>query len=145
MRRRHATRFEPFQMDRRSQIRQSRVAHVLYLEVYPQSRKRLRLRLRPVLLEATASIQNLGWNGRGCLRPLCLIGSFFPNRTKFACGPVLIDRLQIPSQHHRWKWEPAQEFLKICSHGTLALERLDPTKSRQKLRIKLPKQFHLGQ
>src|SRR6266513_2647756 len=74
---------------------------------------------------------------------LCRRGSFFPYRAEVARGTVLVNRLQVPPQENRRQWKPTQEFFKIHSQRVLALERPEPTKRGQELRVKLLEQLHL--
>src|SRR6266480_6839797 len=128
-------------MERCSQMRRSRMMHPFFFEAC--LRRNRALRVRPLLLEETASIQNLGRNWRGRFRQLRFLGSFFPYCAEVARGPVLINRLQVPPQENRRQWEPTQEFFKIHSQRVLALERPEPTKRGQELRVKLLEQLHL--
>src|SRR5262245_40540956 len=97
----------------------------------------------PFFLENTAPIQNLGGHRRACLRSLGFLGSLFPHRTELSGSVVLINRFQVPTQNNCGKRQPAEEFFKIRSHRSFAFERLDSTKRRQKLCVKLPKQCYI--
>jgi hypothetical protein len=57
---RHAARTELFQMQRRSQMWRSRMMHPFFFEA--SLRRNRALRVRPLLFEQTASIQNLARN-----------------------------------------------------------------------------------
>jgi len=124
-----------------SQMRRSRMTHSFFFKAC--FRCNGALCRRPLLFEQTASIQNLGRNRGGRFRQLRLLGSFFPYRAEVARGPVLINRLQVPPQENRRQWQPTQEFFKIHSQRVLALERPEPTKRGQELRVKLLEQLHL--
>src|SRR5256885_109534 len=123
------------------EMRRSRMTHPFFFKAC--FRCNGALCRRPLLFEQTASIQNLGRNRGGRFRQLRLLGSFFPYRAEVARGPVLINRLQVPPQENRRQWQPTQEFFKIHSQRVLALERPEPTKRGQELRVKLLEQLHL--
>jgi hypothetical protein len=57
---RYADGIDLLEMNRRPQVRLSRVIHFFFFEVGPASRTRLWPRVSPFLLENTASIQNFG-------------------------------------------------------------------------------------
>ncbi len=128
-------------MKRRSQMRRSRMTNAFFFKACLRCNGALRV--RPLLFEPTASIQNLERNRRGRFSQSRLFGSFFPHGAEVARCPVLINRPQIPSQENGRQWQPTQEFFKVHPHRMLALERPEPVKSGQKLRIKLSQQLHL--
>src|SRR6266480_3844383 len=129
-------------MERCSQMRRLRMTHSFFFETC--FRRNGVLCRRPLLFEQTASIQNLGGNRGGRFRQLRLLGSFFPYRAEVARGTVLVNRLQVPPQENCRQWKPTQEVFKIHSQRVLALERPEPAKGGQELRVKLLKQIHLG-
>jgi hypothetical protein len=128
------------ELNRRLQMRQARMTQLFFFEVDPVSRAHLWLRILPFLLENTAPIQNLGGHRKVRLGSLGFFRPLFPHCAEISGGVVLIDWFQVPSQNNCGKRQSAKEFFKIGSDGSLAFQRLDSAKCRQKLWIELPKQ-----
>src|SRR5205823_11979859 len=116
-------------MDSRSQMRRALMMHEFFFETFLLHVEALRR--RPFLFKQTASIQDLWRNPRCRFSSFRLLGSFFPDRTEIARGPVLINQLKVPSSQNRRQRQPAQEFFKIHSHRVFALERSEPEKRGQ--------------
>src|SRR4029077_2425998 len=140
---RHADGIDLLELNRRAQMRGSRMTHLFFFEIRALLRPHSTSRVHPFLLETAASIQNLNRNRRTRFCSFCLFGSFLPYCAELARGFVLVNRSQVPTQDYRGERQTLEDFFKIRSHATLAFERFDPAKRAQKLRVQLPEQFHL--
>lgn len=135
---RRADGIDLFELNRRAQMRGLRMMYLFFFEIRALLRTHSKLRIHPFLLENAASIQNLNRNRRTRFCSFRLFGSFLPDCAKLARGFVLVNRPQVPTQDYCGDWQTPEEFFKIRSHATFALERFDPAKRGQKLRVQLP-------
>jgi hypothetical protein len=134
---RHADGIDLLELNRRAQMRGSRMTHLFFFEIRALLRTHSTSRIRPFLFENTASIQNFNRNRRTRFCSFRLYGSFLPDCAEFSRGFVLVNRPQVPTQDYCGDWQAPEDFFKIRSHATFVLERFDPAKRGQKLRVQL--------
>jgi hypothetical protein len=140
---RHADGIDLLELNCREQMRGSRMTYLFFFEICALLGRHSTPRIRPFSLENAASIQNLNRNRRTRFCSFRVFGSFLPQCAELARGIVLLNRPQAPTQDYRGERQTPEDFFKIRSHATLALERFDPAKGGKKLRVQLPEQFHL--
>lgn len=140
---RHADGIDLLELNCREQMRGSRMTYLFFFEICALLGRHSTPRIHPFSLENAASIQNLNRNRRTRFCSFRVFGSFLPQCAELARGIVLLNRPQAPTQDYRGERQTPEDFFKIRSHATLALERFDPAKGGKKLRVQLPEQFHL--